>query len=227
MPLALGVRRRSRRRPGSSAGKPIWLMTPSSYSACCGGARRGRRPGSAGPARARPPCAARSPRSRPSGTGNRGIRLRLGEHVDVADPLGDQQRVVAGLRPLGVRERGRISCGGLEVVAAAVELEPVRVGHRRAGCTHSSTSCASASASATCSASRWWPRAAGRARWPMSEQAVADPLLDARGRGPSARGRSCPRRRCRGTPRPPRAPRRTGRAAAGSAPRRTGSRWWR
>ncbi len=55
--------------------------------------------------------------------------LALGER-DVAH-LGDPQRVVAGLRQLApqVAHLG----GGLEVVAVGVELEPVRVHHRRPG----------------------------------------------------------------------------------------------
>ena len=80
-------------------------------------------------AQPRPLSKNRSPRSRPSGTGNRGMRLRVLE-ADI-DALGDQQRVVAGLGV--VAEHGAHLRRGLEVELLGVELEPVGVVERRAG----------------------------------------------------------------------------------------------
>ena len=160
------------------------------------------------------------------GDGNRGIRL-WNSNMPVVSTCSATSSVLRQPSCQASEESmARISAGGLEVVAGAVELEPVGSLRRLAGLDAQQRVVrvgvllvgvvrVVGDHAAGCRAS--WRSPAGR-RGPGSRS---------RCRGPSARGRSSPRRRCPGSRRRPAGPRRTGRAAAGSAPRPTGSRWWR
>jgi hypothetical protein len=67
--------------------------------------------------------------------GHRELRHEVARGEDgrvVADPLGDRQRVVAGAGQPCVPELPHL-LGGLQVEVAGVELQPLRVGERRAG----------------------------------------------------------------------------------------------
>ena len=140
-------------------------------------------------------------------------------------PLGDQQGGVARAGHLVVPQRAHLG-GGLEVVAVAVELEPVGVRQRLAGL-HAQQRLVvvrgvAGDVVAVVGGQRRDRRASCRSR-----AGPRGPGARCRARGPSTRGRSCPCRRCPATWRRPPAPRGRGRAAAGSAPHRRGSRWWR
>ena len=141
--------------------------------------------------------------------------VALGEgHVAA---LGDGQSVVAGLRQVG-EQRAHLR-RRLQVVAVALELEPVRVGHRggrldaeqhlvrgRLGLVGVVQVVGGDERQLQVAGRSPAGRSGPGSRWPA--------------RGPSARRSSCPTRRCRGTRRRWPALRRTCRAAGRSAPHR-------
>ena len=151
--------------------------------------------------------------------------VALGE-LDVA-ALGDQQGVVAGLGQAVADGPELAHLGGrLDVVAVAVELEPLGVAHHAARGDAEQVLVGRARPAGGRSGSRWW-RPAG-CRGPCSAGAGRRGRGSrCRARGPSARGSSCPCRGCPGSRRPPRGPSRSRRCAARSAPRPRGTRWWR
>ena len=147
------------------------------------------------------------------------------EHAGGVDPVGDQQlAVAAALLPQVAGVQAVHLGGGLDVVAGAVEPEPVRVDQGLAGL------------DAQQHVLRLGVGLAGVVRVVGDDGRDAElpgrsrsgrrgPAARCPGRGPSARGSSSPCRRCPAIRPRPRGPRRTGPAAAGSAAPLTGSRW--
>ena len=152
-------------------------------------------------------------------------QLRLAElDLDVG-PLGDPQRVVARLGQLA--EQVAHLGGRLQVVLVAVELEPLRVAHQRAGL-HAQQrvvglGVVAVRVVAVVGGEQRRADAAGRSRSACGLVRA----LRRRGRGPAARRRGCRARRCPGAGRPSRARPRRRPAAAPAARGRRGSRWWR
>ena len=146
----------------------------------------------------------------------------LGE-LDVA-ALGDRERVVARLgHAEAVGPELAHLGGGLDVVAAAVELEPVGVGEplarRDADQGVVGGRVLGVVVVGVVGGDRRDRRAACR-----GAAGRRGPASRCRSRGPSARGRRCRARTCPGARRPRAPPRRTGRAAGASGSRRSGSR---
>ena len=134
----------------------------------------------------------------------------LGE-LDLA-ALGDGEGVVArlGHAELLGPQLAHLG-GGLDVVAAAVELEAVGVGEPLAGGHADEGVVARRRPRGCCSGSRWW-RWAGSPSPCRGAAGRRGPASRCRSRGPSARGTRCRGRRCPAARRPRAPPRRTGRA---------------
>ena len=165
------------------------MMTPVSYSACCadlvGDAARVA-------ARRRPRSTSlTNQRSSVSPVGHREARhvvpvpsVNATSHRSAMSSVLSQASGSSANSCAHLRRR-------LQVVAVAVELEPVRVGHRRARTARTAAPRGRRRRPRARSAGRWWPPAAAAGPWRSRSRSAADPVLDRRGRGPSARRSSC------------------------------------
>ena len=127
-------------------------------------------------------------------------------HVGVGlHPLGDQQRGVAGAGNVVVPDLAHLG-GRLQVVAVAVELEPVRVRQRLAGLHAQQRLVVVRGVAGDVVAVVGGQRRNVELAADL-EQPLADPLFDATARGPSTPGSSCRRRRSPATWPPTPAPR--------------------
>ena len=138
-------------------------------------------------------------------------------------PLGDQQGGVAGAGNLVVPDLAHLG-GRLEVVAVAVELEPVRIRQRLAGLHAQQRLVVVGGVAGDVVAVVGGQRRNVELAADL-QQPLADPLFDRQTVVHQLQEVVVRRRRSRATWRPPPAPRGPAPAAAASAPPPTGSRW--